>query len=359
MDPRVVELHKQAAARSDVLSLAGGLPADELLPHAELATAMVEAASGMALQYGWPEGAHDLRAWIAARLAGRGADVDPERVIVTAGAQQALAIAGRALRGCAIAVGEATYSGAIDAFTRAGARVVSSGGDARYVIAGVGNPTGVDVCDRDALLATSEPLIVDEAYAELRFDGRVPRPLLADAPDRVWHVGTISKTIAPGLRVGWLIPPPAEHAAALDLKHAADLQTASISQDALARMLGQLSYDAMLQRARAYYAERAACLVEAVQAHIGGIRFRAPEGGFSIWVETDDEGDELALLVAALDERVTFDPGNAFRPHPSDCVAFRLSYSNQPPAAFPEAARRLDRALARWRRTRQPFTIAS
>src|SRR5437763_9675271 len=92
MDPRVVALQKEAAARADVIGLAGGLPAEELLPRAELSRALAE-VSGGALQYGWPEGDEALRGWIVRRLAARGAIVDPARVIVTAGAQQALAIA--------------------------------------------------------------------------------------------------------------------------------------------------------------------------------------------------------------------------------------------------------------------------
>ena len=347
MDPRVTELQKLAAARPDVIGLAGGLPADELLPREALARTFAEvtAVGEGALQYGWPEGIEVLRAWIAGRLAARGADVAPDSVIVTAGAQQALAIAARLLGG-AITVGEATYAAAIDAFTRAGARVVERDGSARYVIPGVANPHGVDLVDRDEVLASSGPLIVDEAYAELRFDGVVPRPLLADAPDRVWHIGTISKTFAPGLRVGWLVPPAADHDAALELKSATDLQTSSLSQAALARLLATLDYDALVARARAAYAARAAAFSDALHRHAPALRFREAEGGFSIWIETDRTGDELALLRAALDGGVMVDPGFAFRPVPHAQMAVRASYSNAPIERLDEAARRLARVLA-------------
>jgi 2-aminoadipate transaminase len=352
VDARILALHKAAAAREDVLGLAGGLPADELLPQAKLATALAEvAASGAdALQYGWPEGDEALRVWIASRLAARGAPVEPRRVIVTAGAQQALALAGESLRGARIAVGDATYPSALSAFVAAGAQVVCDRGAARYAIAGVSNPHGIELASRDELLAGSEVLIVDEAYAELRFDRRTPRPLVGDAPDRVWHIGTISKTLCPGLRVGWLVPPASAHAAVLERKQAADLQTASLSQAALVRLLARVDYDALLDRARQFYAERCERLVDAVRRHLPEVRFAEPEGGFSIWLETDETGDDVALLEAAIANGVSFDPGSAFRHALVDRIAMRLSFSNAPTAKLDEAARRLARTLTRWRR---------
>ncbi|HEY5923462.1 MAG TPA: PLP-dependent aminotransferase family protein [Kofleriaceae bacterium] len=340
-------LQKQAARRDDVIGLAGGLPANELLPRAELARALADVAASRddALQYGWPEGVEQLRHWIAMRLAARGTYVDPARVIVTAGAQQALSIAGAMARDKAIAVGSATYPAAIDAFTRAGASVLERGGELRYLIAGVANPQGVAGDER-----VGGPLIVDEAYAELRFDGKLPPLLLGDAPDRVWHIGTISKTLAPGLRVGWLIPPQADHAAALDLKHAADLQTASLSQTALARFLGTFDYDGFVAKLRAAYADRAAALVDGLRKHAPALAFIEPQGGFSIWIETDARGDELALLDAALAEGVMIDPGSEFRPTPHDRIAFRLSYSHVAPERLEEAAKRVARMFERFAR---------
>lgn len=352
MDPRILELQKQAAARADVIGLAGGLPADELLPRAALARALAEVAAARdgALQYGWPEGTEPIRRWVAQRLVARGANVDPERVIVTAGAQQALMIAAAAFRGKTIAVGDATYPAALDAFRSAGARPVAHRADARYAITGVSSPQGRAVDDlAPELLECHAPIIADEAYAELRFDGALPRPLLADAPDRVWHVGTISKTVAPGLRVGWLIPPLAQHEAAVQLKHAADLQTASISQAALARLFSLIDYDELVDRSRAEYGRRAARLASALHAHTRGLAFREPDGGFSIWIETEDEGDELALLETAIDEGVVIDPGCLFRVEASPRAAFRVAFSNVDPDRFDEGARRLARAFERWR----------
>lgn len=351
---RIEELQKQAAERDDAIGFAGGLPANDLLPREDLARALAEVTTtdDAALQYGWPEGSPDLRAWVATRLAARGATgVDPERVIITAGAQQALAIATRVLGDRTIAVGEATYQGALDAF---GPRAVTRGNDVRYVIAGVANPQGTPQESASSLLDSARELIVDEAYAELRFDGRVLPPLVGEAPDRVWHVGTVSKTIAPGLRVGWLIPPARHHAAALDLKHEADLQTASVSQVALARLFDLIDYDALVATARASYAARAAALAHALRRHAPELQFTDPIGAFSIWIETGEHGDEIALLEAALEEGVMFDPGSYFRAARDGDIALRLCYSNAPVDRFDEGVQRIVRALARWRRgTRQ------
>jgi 2-aminoadipate transaminase len=348
-----------------MISLAGGLPADDLLPREALAKAFAAVSrAGEALQYGWPEGDSRVRSWVAERLARRGACVDPNAIIVTAGAQQALSLAARWLARRSqligphtsgrIAVGDATYAGALDAFRAAGlspvvARVFAS----HYAMPGVSNPHGVDLVDRERLLACGEPIIVDEAYAELRFDGQIDRPLYADAPDRVFHVGTISKTVSPGLRLGWLIPPPALHAALVELKHADDLQAASAPQAAFAELLDRVDYDALVERGRAQYRQRAARCVEALHRHVHGIAFTEPEGAFSVWLTTDLRGDDVALLELAVAEGVTFDPGSDFRPEPTDQIALRVSYSNTPLDRIEEGARRLGRVLDRARRQRR------
>lgn len=358
MTSRFDEVQKAAAERDDVIGLAGGLPANELLPRDPLAKALAEVATTQdsALQYGWPEGSPELRAWVVRRLAARGATIDPERVIITAGAQQALAIIADIMGERRIGVGDATYQGALQAF---GTRAVRTSTDVRYVIAGVQNPQGTPQRSASDLIASARELIVDEAYTELRFDGRVLPPLVADAPDRTWHVGTVSKTIAPGLRVGWLIPPAQHHDAALERKHAADLQTASVSQSALERLLATVDYDTMVATARSAYAARAAALSESLHRHAPDLAFDEPIGAFSIWLELPDsvpanDDAELAILETALAEGVMVDPGCMFRPHTArDRIALRVCYSNAPVESFDEGVRRLVRALTAWRRARR------
>lgn len=349
-------LQKRAAATPGLVGLAGGLPAMDLMPRDLLASVLRDVSrDNDALQYGWPEGVASLRQWVVDRLARRGAVVDADRVIITAGAQQALALIGMRHRGRQIAVGEQTYPAAISAFERAGAEVVESGAAIHYVMPGVANPSGLDLAQHTHAIAAhsaSERWIADEAYTELRFDGRLANALLAEAPDRVWHIGTLSKTVSPGLRVGWLIPPIGKHDEMLDFKEAVDLQASSITQAIATTLLDRLDYDVHLERAQAAYRRRGHVLCEALRRELPFARFTEPEGGFAVWVELDDEGDDIALLAAAIEAGTSMDPGHLFRPRRRRLpVAFRLSFSSSPIDQLAEGVRRLSIAIQRWRRS--------
>lgn len=353
---RIERLQRLSAATDGLLSLAGGLPSDDLFPRRLLADAFVRAVSTprcAALQYGWPEGSEGLRRWIAGRLTARGAPVSSDDVIVTSGAQQALAIAAEllAIDGRRVAVDRESYPGALDLFRARGARLVTLEDDAAYayVVVGASNPRGVGLGDerRRALLASGEILVVDEAYAELRFDGRIERPLLADAPDRVLHVGTVSKTLCPGLRVGWLVAPPRLRAEALHIKRDIDLQAGSLAQAVLEAYFASSDFDAHLARAQKTYAARAERLVRALRRELPWLRFVEPEGGFAVFVETDeDDVDEARALAVATSHGVSFDPAGMFRADGSTSpFGMRLSCSQLAGGALDEAVRRLRRAL--------------
>jgi 2-aminoadipate transaminase len=276
---------------------------------------------------------------IAARLRARGAAVDADDVIVTNGAQQAIAIAAERLGATTVGVDAETYPSALDLFRSRGLAIVHGGQDRHdrpadwwYAMPGIGNPhgNGMTAGERQALLATGLPVIADEAYAELRFDGKLERPLLADARDRVWHVGTLSKTLCPGLRVGWLIPPSGEREA----------------------FVARESFDARLAEARRFYEARAHRLARAFRRHLPSWRFREPEGGFSIYLETDLRGDDTALLEIAARHGVSFDPGRLFRASgESSPIAMRVCYSTASrDEDIDEAARRIARAAKEFAR---------
>lgn len=346
-------LQRVASERSSILGLGGGLPAPELFPRGALSrafTAAVKRAS--TLQYGWPEGSPGLRAWIATRLRARGADVAPDDVIVTNGAQQALAIVMKLLveKGAEVEVDPETYPAALDLVREREAHAVVAAGSpaCTYVMPGVTNPRGrpLDPARRAALLSRDVPIVADEAYAELRFDGFLERPLLADARDRTWHVGTFSKTLCPGLRVGFLVPPRALRSDALRVKHASDLQAGSLAQAVLEEVLRDDDFDERLARARRFYAARADVLLSALRRRMPFLRVEEPIGGFSVFVEAERPGDELALLRRATEHGVSFDPGGLFRAHSSDApLSMRLCFSAYGQRALCEAVERLARAF--------------
>jgi 2-aminoadipate transaminase len=360
MDDRIERLQRRSAKNEGILSLAGGLPANELFPRQKLASAFLSVVSRPnceALQYGWPEGSEGLRKWIADRLRGRGADVSPDDVIVTSGAQQALAIAVEliGIDGRVVATEEETYPGALDLFRDRGAKTASASratnADAAciYVVAGASNPRGLPLSElrRAELLASGRPLLVDEAYAELRFDGYVAPPFLVDARDRTFHIGTFSKTLCPGLRVGWLVAPPELAADALRVKRDLDLQAGSMAQAVVEGYLALDDFDQRIVRARKTYASRAGRLVRALRRYMPEARWVEPEGAFAVFVETDLEGvDEAHALAIANAHGVSYDPGSMFRPGAAlDPFGFRLCYSSRTGEEIEEAVQRLARAL--------------
>ena len=349
-------LARKAAEEPGLISFAGGLPDPGLFPTRELGRALQTALSDTdALQYGWPEGTEQLRAYIAAGLAARGATVTADRVIVTSGAQQAIALALGVLpaRGI-IGVERESYPGALDLIKGARHRVgaLADTAGAYYVMPSVSNPRGqrMNAEQRQALLERATRhralLIEDDAYDGTWFNGDSSAPLLAEAPERVFHVGTFSKTLCPGLRIGWLVPPPKLARRVLRQKQNQDLQANSLAQALLERYLQGDQFDRHQRRARFRYRRKAAALMRSVARELPDLRFSAPGGGFSLWLEGDFKIDEKALLAASIDAGVAFDPGYLFRSLPYESFALRLCYSNVAEADIDEGVRRLAATLA-------------
>ncbi len=362
VDARTDALQRRASATDGVIALGGGLPNPALFPRARFGRAVYEALhepSGRALQYDWPEGSPVVRAAIARDLRARGADVVEDDVLVTSGAQQALSIAVELMfaPGDRVLVGASTYPGFLDVLN---ARWIRPTREATpplagvYAIPAIGNPTGRALRDEQrahvlALARASVPVIEDDAYADLRFDGPPGRPLIADARESVYHVGTFSKTLSPGLRVGWLVPPRARRDDALEAKRRLDLQTNGLAQAILEAYFRRADHARQLARARAFYARRAERLVQACRKHLPELRFEEPEGGFSLFLESDLEsdleGDDRDLLETAIAHGVAFDPGSLFRPDGAGAtVAMRLTFSIAKPFLFEEGVSRLARS---------------
>lgn len=357
-----------------ILSLAGGLPATEAFPvdDVQAATARVLAEGPGGLQYSTTEGHPPLREWIAGQC---GHGVDAAQVLVTAGSQQALDLIARALLdpGDVVVIDDPGYLGAIQALSLAEPRLVPvpvDGDGMRvdhlaglladglrpklcYTVGAFQNPTGVTLSDdrRRALADLAERhgflVVEDDPYGHLRWSGAAPIPVNA-LTDRCIRLGTFSKIVAPGLRVGWLAAPPWLATALVKLKQAADLHTSSLSQRIIADLVLQPGwFDAHVQRIIPIYAERAAALSEALRTHVGdALSFTEPAGGMFLWAVLAGGGDAEVLLRAAVDDGVAFVPGSAFAVDGhAHLDRIRLSFATLTPDDLDEAARRLAKVL--------------
>ena len=351
-------LARQAAAVPGVISFAGGLPDAALFPKRQLGDALGAALTshgGSALQYGWPEGSDELRSQVASQLRSRGANLSKEEIVITNGAQQALAIAlSAAPRRSSVAVDQETYPGALDVFRAAHATLtdLQQSANVYYVMPSVSNPRGRRMSDAEkrALIARADEhgsfIIEDDAYDGTWFSGESARPLVADHRDRVFHVGTFSKTLCPGLRIGWLVPPPKLARRALRSKQNQDLQANGLAQALLVEYLRKGDFAAHLRRARSRYRRKAKVLMDSVRRHLPELRFEPPRGGFSLWLESDLVLDDERLLAAAIEQGASFDLGRVFRAQPSDKLAVRLCFSAVAEAEIDEGVRRIGKALA-------------
>jgi 2-aminoadipate transaminase len=228
-----------------------------------------------------------------------------------------------------------------------------------YTIPNFQNPTGITLtAERRAALARVAaeyglPVVEDDPYGKLRYRGAdVPPVKHWDTAGRVLYVSTFSKTIAPGLRLGWVVAPAAVFSPLLVLKQAADLHTSSFDQRVAHEYLTNNDQAAQLARVRTAYGERFAVLDAALRSELpAGYHWTQPEGGMFLWVTGPAELDALELLQRAIERQVVFVPGRDFFPADGGRNHFRLNFSNSPPERIREGVRRLG-ALCRAVETR-------
>jgi 2-aminoadipate transaminase len=367
-------------AREEVISFAGGLPAPELFDVAGLREAFAVALSDQhaprALQYSTTEGHAPLREALAARMAGRGLPTHPDEVLVTTGSQQALGLVASALLdpGDVVLVEDPSYLAALQSFALAGARLVPvpSGPDGPdldrvavlvaehrpkllYVVPTFQNPTGrtISRAGRAALAALAGELglwlLEDDPYGELRYDGEALPSLGAfpGAEDRTVAVSSLSKVLAPGLRIGWLRAPAALQQALTIAKQAGDLHTSTVDQMAAATVLAAGGMDGHLARLREVYRGRRDALLAGLPTALpAGSRWNRPDGGMFVWARLPDGHDAAALLSAALRHDVAFVPGAPFYAGQADPATLRLSFTTHGPEEIAEGLRRLGAAVA-------------
>jgi DNA-binding transcriptional MocR family regulator len=325
-----------------------------------------------ALNYSPRGGVPRLREQIALDLVHQGVSAAPDDVIVTSGSQQALDLLARLLvnPGDAIIVNTATYTGALSAFTLAGARLITvpnddqgpdlsvlerlaqSGAKGVYLMPGCQNPTGLAISTprRRALIEWSRrcgiPLIEDDYVSDLHLDGEPPPPLRAFDGD-VIYVGTYSKKLIPALRVGYVVAPAALRSRLESLKHASDLGCALI-QHALAEFLERGYLRAHLERVVPEYRARRAALERALLAHLPpSIRWQRPGAGLLLWIPLPAGIDPLAVFEAAREEGVLVMPSTMTQAADTAEPGVRLTFCGEPAERLEEGARRLGRALSR------------
>ena len=347
--------------RPEVISFAGGLPSPDTFPVERLranAAAVLTTDSSPALQYGPTEGYMQLREWIAARHSTPSVRIDPQNVLVTTGSQQGLDLLGKALIDPAsrVLVETPTYLGALQAFSLFDPHFVSVTSDedgllpsaltsqvldgARflYVLPNFQNPTGrrMPLARRHELAKIAKHagllLVEDDPYGALSYSGDVLPTLLSMVPDQIVYMGSFSKVLAPGLRVGYLIAPPVLHRKLVQTKQAADLHTPSFTQRIVYETVKDGFLDTHIPTIRALYGERCTVMLAALEEHFpSSVKWNAPQGGMFIWVELPQGVDSSKLLEQAIAQNVAFVPGGPFFANEPQLNTLRLSFVTVPP----------------------------
>lgn len=340
LEPSAIREILKLAERPGVISLAGGLPAAEAFPVEAVrdATARVLAETPReAMQYAASEGFGPLREWVAGHLRAKGLGVEAGQVLITTGSQQGLDLVGRVLldAGSTVAVEVPTYLGALQAFAPCEPRwlaldddgagpwppalAAARGARFAYLLPSFQNPSGrcLDAGRRDALvdaaLEAGVPIVEDDPYGDLWFDAPPPPPLAARAGDGAVYLGSFSKVLAPGLRVGWLVAPKRLFPKLLQAKQAADLHTPGFNQRIVHALVAGGLLEAHLPALRRQYRERRDAMHAALVRHLpNGCRWTAPRGGMFFWIELPAGLDAASVLPRAIDAGVAFVPGAPF-----------------------------------------------
>jgi 2-aminoadipate transaminase len=368
----------KATEQPDIISFAGGLPAPELFPVDDIlaATERVLRQTGAgALQYSPSEGFAPLREVFAAESRKRGIDCSADDILIMTGSQQPLDLAGKIFldAGDCVLTESPTYMAAIQAFQTYGARFAAVPTDSEglipdalpaliarekprflYTIPNFQNPTGVTLTAerRQSLyaIAARYGLIVleDDPYGALRYAGTDLPPIKAlDTEGIVIYQSTVSKTIAPGLRVGWVVAAGDIRSKLTIAKQAADLHTSSLDQRIVHRYLADFDSDAHVERIRRSYGERFSIMDTTLRETMpAGFTWTHPEGGMFLWVTCPEGVNTNELMREALARKVLFVPGQDFFSDTPGQRYMRLNFSNANPEKIREGIRRLTEVCA-------------
>ncbi len=377
LNPSTIREILKVTERPGIISLAGGLPSADTFPVEAMRRAterVLRDTPREALQYAASEGFAPLREWVAAEMGTHGLKVEPTQVLITTGSQQGLDLVGKVLidPGSRVAVESPTYLGALQAFSPYEAEFVPVEGDdegplpdalngargARfvYLLPNFQNPSGlcVSAARRLALVQRAAelklPIVEDNPYGDLWFDEAPPPPLSASAGEGAIYLGSFSKVLAPGLRLGYVIAPKELYPKLLQAKQAADLHTPGFNQRVVHEVIkdGFLTEHVPTIRAR-YKAQRDA-MDAALKAHMpAGCRWNRPVGGMFFWVRLPAHIDATALLPQAVEAGMAYVPGATFFPDsnaPGRHNTLRLSFVTATPAQIDTAVAALGKLLA-------------
>ncbi len=384
--------------RPEVISFAGGLPAPEVFPIERFQQAcqkVLQEKGPAALQYGPTEGYEPLREMLAQNMARYGIKAKVENVLITSGSQQALDLIGKLLinSGDRVLVEAPTYLGALQAFNVYGAEYVSvpddndglrtdllekalrSGPKFMYVLPNFQNPGGTTLAEgrRHELVLLADrygvPIIEDDPYGQLRYEGEhLPPLVLLDRENlrrdngysigNVIYLSTFSKTLAPGIRLGWMVAPPDVISKFVQLKQGADLHTSSFTQAVAYEVARDGFLDEHVRLIRKIYRERRDVMLNALSEHFPPeVTWTHPQGGLFLWVTLPEGTDCEKLFRTAVDHNVAFVPGDSF--YASNYAAsphMRLNFSNATPDQIREGIRRLGAAIKQQLRELHPVT---
>ncbi|GJI94848.1 aminotransferase-like domain-containing protein [Duganella vulcania] len=339
----------------EIISFAGGLPSPLTFPVDEMKAAFDKVLSEngkVALQYGPTDGYLPLRQWIADSLSTNGAKIVPEQVLMTSGSQQALDLLGKVLidEGSRVLVETPSYLGALQAFSvyrpefksvatdehglvPSSLDAVAQGARLLYALPNFQNPTGrtlsverrlelVETCARLGL-----PLIEDDPYGALSYKGDPLPKMVAMNPEGVIYMGSFSKVLTPGIRLGYVVA-PLPLVRRLELaKQAADLHTSQLTQMVVHEVIKDGFLGRHIPKIRALYGDQCQVMLDAMAQHFpAGVEWTKPEGGMFIWVTLPKHIDAMKLLDEAIAQKVAFVPGSPFYANEPETNTLRLSF---------------------------------
>lgn len=356
-----------------LISMAGGLPSQDAFPVVEMEkafTAALEDAKGNALQYGATEGFMPLREWIAGYMNEQGISCSAQNIMVTSGSQQGIELIARSLvePGDTVIVESPSYMAALQVFVNQEARIVAVPSDGEgiiieglkeilvkekpkfiYVIPTFQNPSGLTLGKkrREELLSIANeleiPLVEDNPYGELRYKGE-PQPTIKSLPgaEGVIYLGTFSKIVAPGLRLGWMVTSPEVIRKFAALKQSSDLLSNQTSQMALVKFLETGILPAHIEKVKALYTvKRDAMEAALVKYFPEGVTWTDAEGGMFVWATLPEGIDTMEMFQDALEAKVAYVPGVAFYPDGRGKSSMRLNFSGPSPEELEEGIKRL------------------